>query len=131
METASTRRNIYVTGQNSGTARFYKTIFWGQPDKNIEINSGNIELQQAGFSRPVPVELRGGQVKITGAYFQRDSENIQIRSGVSSAEILANVRVGSGAESENFINEAGAKTTIQYNIWTLPTVHSLKALGSC
>ncbi|QHI69714.1 glycosyl hydrolase family 28-related protein [Tichowtungia aerotolerans] len=116
METTATRRNIYVTGGLSGTVRFFNTICWGQPDKNIEINSGKIELQQAGFSRAAPVELRGGQTKVNGAYFQRDAENIVIRSGIVSAQIVGNVRIGNGAESENFINEAGSAAIFEHNI---------------
>lgn len=80
------KRTILVSKSFSGTARFFNSIFWGQPERSVEIESGKLVFQQTNHTAKqgdAAFYITGGSAALTANRFSDPGINIFIGSGAS------------------------------------------------
>ncbi|BBH23671.1 hypothetical protein Back11_50160 [Paenibacillus baekrokdamisoli] len=101
---------------------FHNSSVWGYADRSIQLSGGKVTLRQTNFysQGDAAIYADGGELLVTNSYFQQNSTQVKLESGILSAKVFGNVGKGSvWAKAEiplNVENHAGDKAEIGDNI---------------
>lgn len=81
---SNNKRTILISNKFSGIARFFNTIFWGQPERSVEIQGGKVLFQQTNHTAKqgdAAFYITGGETQLVANRFIDPGLNIFVGSG--------------------------------------------------
>jgi len=84
------KRTIHISNKFSGIARFFNSIFWGQPERSVEIENGKILFYQTNHTAKqgdAAFYISGGDVELVANRFLDPGLNIYI-GAKSSVKVI-------------------------------------------
>ncbi|MCL2772576.1 MAG: hypothetical protein FWD71_04420 [Oscillospiraceae bacterium] len=118
IESPETRIYIHASDTACGNVRLHNSLLWGAPDYAVVVENGRMEISQANFVEQgkTGVTVKGGYLKLAGAYFYKNKDNVLIEGG--KADIYANMTPrGENGESIKISAGKNATADIKFN-WT-------------